>query len=148
MEVSALSVSIDIDISAFVDAMEQVAAILIATAEEFEQVANDIENAFKDITKSGQEAQGFWEKFFKVLETAAVLKDVIEILAYAFEGLKYLFKETSVAELVEGLGELTVVIGEAITPVGWLVLGLTAAGLAIAAFSKSSSDFVGDISKK
>ena len=83
MDVSALSVSIEVDMSAFIEAMDKISATLIATADLFDTVSKNIAKAFSNIGKSSDDAGGAFDTFIdkgsKVAEVTDVISKVFEL---------------------------------------------------------------------
>ncbi|HTA82274.1 MAG TPA: hypothetical protein VK783_05060 [Bacteroidia bacterium] len=134
MDVSALSVSIDVDMSGFINAMEEVAAMLIAVAEEFEKVAQDLQGSFAKINESGEETKSFWgqviEYALKAIEIFDGLKKAIGFVVDALKYFKLVGQEATATGLLGSLLELAGVSAELATPIGWVALAVTALALA------------------
>src|SRR5579885_1686089 len=129
IDVSTLSVSIEVDMSAFVEAMEDVAAMLIATAEMFEDVAQDISDSLQGINTSGGETKGVFaqvvEFILKAIEIFKALKDIISAITWIFTELGIAEEGATATSLLASFLELIGVSAELATPIGWVLLALT-----------------------
>ncbi len=140
-DVSALSVSIEVDMSAFMEAMEEVTAMLIATAEMFDEVARDISKALSGISESGGETQSTLEKIIKfIIEAVDIFKTLKEIINGVIDVFKFLGlaeEDATATTILASFLEFMGVAAELATPIGWVMLGLTSIALAYLALHDS-----------
>jgi hypothetical protein len=154
INVSALSVTIDVDMSSFVEAMESMTAMMLATAYEFEKAAENISNSFTGINKVGEENETFWGKlvkgFLTTIDIASKVKDTIDLLKWIIVGLGDALGDLSVAGAISGIAEFGAAIIAAIEPVGWIIIGAVALGTAIVGIvhaCSGASDSFQDVGK-
>lgn len=112
----------------------------MATAYEFEQVAKKIADSFDGINEKAEESEGFWAKFFKIIDVASKIKDTIDLIKMAITGLTAAFGGLAGASEAAGVGEVAGGALLAIEPVGDLVLLVGALVFVIKKLSEANDD--------
>jgi len=137
MDVSQLSVSIEVDMSGFIEAMEKVSATLIATADLFKKVSDSIGESFSGMGKSSEEGQSSFGHFVELGKNSfEIFKILKELLGNV--GISMLGVGTAGEEAGSAIGLLGT--EASLGPLGLIAAAVTAIGLAFAMTSKSTTE--------
>jgi len=144
IDVSALSVSIEVDMSAFTEAMEDVIAMMVVVAKTFEDATDNINISLGSINISGGETKGVFaqiiEYVLKAVEIFKALKDIIAGVVWVFELLGVVEEGATGATILGSFLALIGVSAELAPPIAAVLLVIAALALAFEALYDKSED--------